>query len=101
MYSPKVRAMRSTRSGNPVPNQYIIHTDEGTYFQSSDVIVGFSPRGINIIHLDDTYWDWSRTTSKYMYIWLRGHGVNHTSAEMKKAFNGDGLVDIIWRDLNL
>ena len=92
--------MRSPRSGNPVPNQYIIHTDAGVYFQSYDVIVGYKPRGLQVIHLDEDYWSWSRTTSKYLYIWLRGLGITYNSTEMKKAFNGDGMKDIVWRDLN-
>jgi len=93
--------MRSPRSGNPVPNQYIIHTDEGVYFQSYDVIVGYKPRGLQVLHLDEDYWNWSRTTSKYLYIWLRGLGITYNSNEMKKAFNGGGMKDIVWRDLNL
>jgi len=71
---PFVRPMLSTRSGKPVPNQYIIHTSEGTYFQSYKTIIGFRPRGQGTTILDRDSWNCSVTTRKYLHIWLRGHG---------------------------
>ena len=59
----KVRNMYSS-SGNPVANQFIIYTSEGTYFQSYKSIIAFRDNK-NKITLDDYYWDYSRTTGKY------------------------------------
>ena len=72
--NPHVRPMLSPRSGRAVPNQYIIHTEEGTYFQSYEAIIGFRPRGGGTTLLDEYYWNYSVTTSKYLAIWLRGYG---------------------------
>jgi len=60
----KVRQMTSNSSGNPVANQFVIYTDEGTYFQSYDSVTAFRDNNRKII-LDSYYWDYSRTTSKY------------------------------------
>ena len=35
----KVKQMTSSRSGNPVANQFIIYTAEGSYFQSYDSVI--------------------------------------------------------------
>ena len=59
----KVRNMYSS-SGNSVPNQFIIYTSEGTYFQSYKSIIAFRDNE-NKITLDEYYWDYSRTTGKY------------------------------------
>ena len=59
----KVRNMYSV-SGNSVPNQFIIYTSEGTYFQSYKSIIAFRDND-NKITLDEYYWDYSRTTGKY------------------------------------
>ena len=79
--NPIVTPMVSPRSGRPVPNQYIIHTDAGIYFQSYRVIVGFKPRGGEQTILDVVYWNYSRTTSKYLHIWLRQSGTR-TAADL-------------------
>ena len=60
----KVRQMTSNSSGNPVANQFVIYTDEGTYFQSYNSVIAFISNDGNIT-LDDYYWDYSRTTSRY------------------------------------
>ena len=52
----KVKNMYSG-SGNPVANQFIIYTDEGTYFQSYDSVIAFRDNNSKIT-LDDYYWDY-------------------------------------------
>lgn len=65
----KVRNMQSS-NGNDVPNQFIINTNEGTFFQSYSSIIAFKDlRGV--IHLDQNKWDYSVTTGKYRNIFLR------------------------------
>jgi len=63
-----VRNLESSR-GNLIPNQFAIRNDGITYFQSYDsIIVKIEPGGQ--IYLDEYYWDYSRTTSKYRNIFL-------------------------------
>ena len=59
----KVRNMCG-KSGREIPNQFIIYTDKGTYFQSYKSIIAFRNND-NKITLDKYYWDYSRTTGKY------------------------------------
>lgn len=59
----KVYNMESSR-GNTVPNQFIIETDDGRFFQSYNSIIAFIPLDGKTV-LDETYWDYSRTTGKY------------------------------------
>ena len=77
----KVRQMTSSRSGNPVANQFIIYTDEGTYFQSYDSVIAFRDNNRKIT-LDDYYWDYSRTTGKYRNEFL-GEGIADTRAKIE------------------
>jgi hypothetical protein len=75
----KVRNMYSS-SGNPVANQFIIYTSEGTYFQSYKSIIAFRDNE-NKITLDDYYWDYSRTTGKYRNEFL-GEYIADTRAKI-------------------
>lgn len=59
----KVRNMASP-NGNLVPNQFIINTDDGKYFQSYNSIIAFIDNDYNVF-LDKYYWDYSRTTGIY------------------------------------
>ena len=65
----KATNMLSSR-GNPVPNQFVIHTKDGKYFQSYRSIIAFIDNN-NKVFLDEYYWDYSRTTSKYRNIFLK------------------------------
>ena len=59
----RVRQIYS-RGGNPAPNQFIIYTPEGTYFQSYTSPIAFrAPHGK--IQLDEDTWNYSRTPGKY------------------------------------
>lgn len=57
--------------GVPVRNQFFIIGDDGTtYFQSyKSIIVKRLPNGDTF--LDEYYWDYSKTTSKYRNQFLR------------------------------
>jgi len=71
----QVNQMCSPRTGNPVPNQFKIHTKKGVYFQSYSTIIAFKPNE-GKLKLDKNYWDYSRTTSKYLHKFLRYQMVN-------------------------
>lgn len=96
----KVSQMASTRTGNPVANQFIL---KGTFnggqelgmlhcsevFQSYNSIIAVKATGQ--VYLDKTYWDYSRTTSKY-----RNKFLGMTTPEIKANIKaGDiKLVDL-------
>lgn len=67
----RVNNMESAK-GNAVPNQFIIRTAEGEYFQSYQSIIAFRPydNGKKVL-IDENYWDYSVTTGKYRNIFLR------------------------------
>ena len=79
----KVRQMKSVRSGKPVANQFIIYTTEGNYFQSYDSVIAFKGDD-NKITLDEYYWDYSRTTSKYRNQFL-GEYIEDTRAKINSG----------------
>lgn len=61
----RVKNMTSPRSLREVTNQFIIFTNKGRYFQSYRSIIAFVPYGEGKTILDEKFWNWSRTTSKY------------------------------------
>ena len=64
----KVENMVSNR-GNYVPNQFIITDDDGReIFQSYETIIAIVDDGEII--LDSDALDYSKTTSKYLYLFL-------------------------------
>ena len=62
--------------GNPVPNQFIIWTKKYVYFQSYSTIIAKLPNSdnpkkfTNKTILDKHFWDYSRTTLKYLKLFL-------------------------------
>ena len=60
----KVTQMESSRSGRPVPNQFIVTCPEGQYFQSYNSVIAFVANDGATI-LDEYKWDYSATTNKY------------------------------------
>lgn len=59
---PEIENMTSS-NGNDIPNQFIIHTEDGEFFQSYNSIIAF--RGGGRVLLDKDTWDYSVTTGKY------------------------------------
>lgn len=75
----KVENMVSLR-GYSVPNQFIITTKNGKIFQSyNSVICIINNNGKTT--LDEKYWDYSTTTSKYRNIFL-GETKKETQAKI-------------------
>ena len=66
----KVNQLISSRSGREIANQYKIQTPEGVYFQSYESIIAFIRKADGQTLLDSRWWDYSRTTSKYLNIFL-------------------------------
>lgn len=64
----KVSNMRSDRSGREVANQFIIHTQCSTIFQSYSTVIAKENRKGEVTL--DPMWDCSRTTMKYLSKFL-------------------------------
>lgn len=69
MLKVKVQNMASPRTGRKVPNQFIITTDDGAYFQSYASIIAFVAND-GVVTLDENCWDCSVTTGKYRNMFL-------------------------------
>lgn len=67
---PKVRNLESPRSGEPVKNQFVIEWGDFEIFQSYRTIIAIK-RGGEII-LDNSAYDYSVTTSRYLGVFLNG-----------------------------
>ena len=72
------------RTGKPVANQYVIEDDQGnTYFQSYESTIvkidDYSHR-FHVV-LDEKYWNYSTTTSKYRNQFL-GESTKETQAKI-------------------
>lgn len=63
-------------NGNAAANQFVIKTDKAVYFQSYNSVVA-KMDGINIILSQN--WDFSRTTSKHLYMFFRQQGFYNLS----------------------
>lgn len=79
-------------NGNPTANQFVIKTKKAKYFQSYNSVV-CKLDGINIVLSTD--WDYSNTTRKYLYTFLRQNGYYNLSSakEVRKAIK-DGWVTL-------
>lgn len=78
-------------NGNPAANQFVISTKKARYFQSYGSVV-CKLDGINIVLSDN--WDYSNTTRKHLYIFLRDNGYyNFSSAkDIRKAIEKKQIV---------
>lgn len=80
----KVENMTSPRSGREVANQFVITGDNGAQvFQSYGSIIAKIEGGR--VTLDEFYWDYSRTTSKYRNEFLG----EDTETTRKKIASGE------------
>lgn len=70
--------LTSPNTGKPVPSQVVIRHNGTEWFSSYDTIIGKWENGT--IYLDEYYWTFSKTTSKYRNRWL-----GLTNQEVKEA----------------
>ena len=67
----KVENMHHLKTGRSTPNQFIITTQDGRYYQSYDKIIAFKPYNRETrTQLDRKYWIKSATTTKYLTLFL-------------------------------
>lgn len=80
----KVYNMTSDRSGREVANQFEIWDDLGNrFFQSYSSLIAKIEKGGRVL-LDETYWDYSRTTGKYRNQFL-GEGIEATRKKIESG----------------
>ena len=81
----KVNNMTSQK-GNLVPNQFIVHTPEATFFQSYDSLIVKTTfeDGERVVYLDEYYWNYSRTTAKYRSMFL-GENTGKTRKKIEQG----------------
>ena len=58
-----------SNNGNRIPNQFVISTPEGSYFQSYNSVIAFI-NNEGRVFLDRNKWDYSTTTGKYRNIFF-------------------------------
>jgi len=84
----KVKNMTSQRYGREVANQFIIEVGENLIvFQSYDSVICQKLLGGRIM-LDERYWKYSKTTSKYLHQFL-----NMSNAEIMESIK-DGRITL-------
>lgn len=79
----QVENMQSV-TGREVPNQFLIYTKDGVYFQSYSSIIAFKGDKTGKIYLDEEKWDYSRTTSKYRRQFL-GEDIEDTRSKIESG----------------
>lgn len=82
MNKTKVSNLCSNR-GNKIPNQFLIRTENGSYFQSYKSIIVFIDN-TGQVWLDPVYWDYSNTTGKYRNIFL-GETKKETQSKLESG----------------
>jgi len=77
---PTVENMLS-RNGNVIPNQFLIRTPDGVFFQSYETIIAVVGDPNGQVTLDEERWDFSATTGKYRNRFL-GETIKETRAKI-------------------
>ncbi len=102
----KVYPIKSTSTGRPVANQYIIKekTKNKTCltFQSYNTIICkiITGTGANKIVLDSYALDYSRTTSKHLYNFLDSFSIVHSGKRKKEILQAIKNKEIQTKNLN-
>ena len=59
-----------------VKNQFINESDNVVIFQSYDSVIASYDKKARVLTLDAYYWDYSRTTSRYLYRFINEYCFN-------------------------
>ena len=79
-------------NGNAAANQFIIRTPKAIYFQSYQSVVAKIDNNSNLILSEN--WDYSNTTRKHLYIFLRMYGYHYlcSAKDMRKAIKDKEVI---------
>ncbi len=92
MKTTQIINLKSPKSGNYVPNQFRIKTPKGEFYQSYNSKIIFICYDTGNIYLDQKFWNYSNTTSRY-----RNQFLKLTTSETKNLI-ASGVIQLI--DLN-
>lgn len=59
-----------------VKNQFINESDDKVIFQSYDSVIASYDKRTKVLTLDSFYWDYSSTTTKYLYKFINEYCYN-------------------------
>lgn len=83
-----IKNLTSPRSGREVANQFVITTNKGVFFQSyRSIIAKIDKKGQVWL---SSYWDYSQTTTKYLYQFLKEYGWYGLNANEVRKHIKDG-----------
>ena len=79
-------------NGNAAANQFIIRTPKAIYFQSYQSVVAKIDNNSNLILSEN--WDYSNTTRKHLYIFLRMYGYRElcSAKNMRNAIKDKEVI---------
>lgn len=79
-------------NGNAAANQFIIRTPKAIYFQSYQSVVAKIDKNSNLILSEN--WDYSNTTRKHLYIFLRMYGYSYlcSAKNMRNAIKDKEVI---------
>lgn len=83
-----IQNLQSSRSGREVPNQYNIQIKDMTIFQSYQTVIAAVKN--RVLYIDKDFY--SRTTSKYLNIWIRDYARNYAD---KKEVSNNELLEVL------
>lgn len=83
-----VENLKSNRSYREIPNQYNIIINNMTVFQSYRTVIAAVKN--RILYIDENFY--SRTTSKYLNIWIRDFARGYSE---KKEVSNDELLEML------
>lgn len=69
--------------GNAVRNQFVIYDNNGITFQSYQTTICNIASGV--VSINHNMWNYSHTTAKYLYQFLRANGINvHNKKDVER-----------------
>lgn len=75
-------------NGNPASNQFVINTEQGSYFQSYETLIAFKSHcGGGVVVTDS--WNFSNTTLKHLKIFL---GTDKSKKELQKQIDQGSII---------
>lgn len=82
-----VRNLTSPRTDNAVANQFVIETKKGSFFQSyRSLVAKVDNKGVVTL---SQWWDYSNTTMKYLYQFLKGYGYYNLNSKVVRKLIKD------------
>ena len=88
----KVENMISN-SGNNIANQFIITTENSYIFQSYSTTMAIYDEGNCNLFLNNDIGNYSKTTAKYLKIFLKNLGIEYSRKNIEKQINEINSLD--------